>query len=91
MNLSPSEFLTYGWQTDDCFSPSQCCSTDCCVDLKENRKFHIEFFIDYDKSMISYFNVLCHGKFIFICMMLEILFDFFLPLKYHLTSFQLSK
>jgi hypothetical protein len=56
MNLSPSEFLTYGWQTDDCISPSQCCSSDYCVDLKENTKFHIEFFMDCDKSMISNFN-----------------------------------
>ena len=56
--LSQSEFLTYGWQSDDCINPSQyCLSNEPYVpDLTGKTKFHIQLFIDCDQTKISYFN-----------------------------------
>jgi hypothetical protein len=56
--LSHSQFLTYGWQTDDCINPSQYCLSNekKISDLKGKTIFHIDLFIDCDKEKISYFN-----------------------------------
>lgn len=55
---SQSQYLTYGWQSDDCVSPSQSVllNEKISTDLKGKTKFHIVLFIDCDKQKISYFN-----------------------------------
>ena len=55
---SHSEFLTYGWQSDDCITPSHNHLTNEKVysDMKGKTKFHIELLIDCDDQKISYFN-----------------------------------
>ncbi|CAF1378073.1 unnamed protein product [Rotaria sordida] len=57
-NLFDSQYLTYGWQSDDCIHPSQYCLSNekICLDLKGKTKFHITFLIDCNKHKISYLN-----------------------------------
>ncbi|UJR14240.1 hypothetical protein I4U23_001230 [Adineta vaga] len=53
-----SEFLTYGWQSDDCVNPSHCYSSmyKYYPDFKGQTKFHLELFLDCDNHKIRYFN-----------------------------------
>jgi hypothetical protein len=53
-----SQYLTYGWQSDDCINPSQHCLSNekTYPDLKGKTTFHIKLFIDCDRQTICYFN-----------------------------------
>lgn len=55
---SDSQFLTYGWQSDDCINPSQYHSPEgkSFRDLKGKTQFHIVLYIDCDKQKINYYN-----------------------------------
>jgi hypothetical protein len=55
---SDSRSFNYGWQSDDCINPSQgsLSNEKTLPDLKGKTKFHLDFCIDCDKQIISYFN-----------------------------------
>ncbi|CAM4776769.1 unnamed protein product [Rotaria magnacalcarata] len=55
---SDSQYLTYGWQSNDCVNPSHCslASDKHFQDLRGKTKFHIKLFMDCDQQKISYFN-----------------------------------
>ena len=52
------QFLTYGWQSDDCMNPSEYRPLNEKVhpDLKGETKFHIKFLMDCDRHTIAYIN-----------------------------------
>ena len=52
------QYLTYGWQSDDCINPSRSCSLTEKIqaDLRGRTKFHIRLLIDCDNQTVAYVN-----------------------------------
>lgn len=58
-NLSTeSEYLTYGWQSNDCVNPSICLPQNekKFQDLRGNTQFHITLTLDCDHKILRYYN-----------------------------------